>query len=100
MYALAAAAGIPQREVDDSSLSYIIARIQGVYSRQDSEGLERWRATRWLACVLVNLQMPKGRRMTVQQLLKLPNDPEKAPKAAPSGRSAMEAIVKQYNEGK
>lgn len=91
-------AGIPEHEIENSTLRYLSARIQSVHERITNAQTHDWHITRWLGCIVVNLAMPKGKRLKVTDLLHLPGDAPPPETASPgSNTEAMRQLVQIWN---
>jgi len=57
-------------EVKNSCLAYILARLDGETERQNAH----LKIVRWQTTALLNTMMPKGKKLQVTDLLRLPDD--------------------------
>ncbi|MBK8706582.1 MAG: hypothetical protein IPN33_25435 [Saprospiraceae bacterium] len=58
----------------DSELRTIFSAIEKFYELEETRQQQEWERTRWQATTLVNIQLKRGDRMKVTQLLPLPWD--------------------------
>ena len=79
-------------EVKNSCLAYIIARLDGETERQNAH----LKIVRWQTTALLNTMMPKGKKLQVTDLLRLPDD---EPAKVATKQADAEFLISQFNEG-
>ena len=84
--------GIDERQIPYTTLAYLAARGDGL----NDQALEQIRLVRWQTTALLNSMMPKGKKLKVTDLLRLPNE-ELAAKAATTDQRAAEMLIAQFN---
>lgn len=92
---MAAGLGMPEKDIDNSTLSHVGSFIRGALKRQNDHDLEAWRQTRWLAGVIINYFQPKGKEISATKLLPLPGDEEIKKPAKASKPSDIDAFIAQ-----
>lgn len=81
-------------EVKNSCLAYVIARLEGETERQNAH----LKIVRWQTTALLNTIMPKGKKLQVTDLLRLPDDEPASGGAKPITKQAeAEFLISQFN---
>tara|TARA_R110000796_G_scaffold54125_2_gene126653 strand:+ start:2631 stop:2945 length:315 start_codon:yes stop_codon:yes gene_type:complete len=44
--------------------------VDGYWLSKENEDRKAWERTRWSTCILVNMQLPKGKQLTLQKLIR------------------------------
>jgi len=77
-------------EVKNSCLAYVIALLEGETERQNAH----LKIVRWQTTALLNTMMPKGKKLQVTDLLRLPDD---EPDKTITKQAEAEFLISQFN---